>query len=56
MWNRQNEIERAEEVLRRAAAEEGVSPRVRFGDDAGRDDSDREGVNLIERDEKVATG
>jgi ATP-binding cassette, subfamily B, heavy metal transporter len=55
MWNRQNEIARAEAVLRRAAAEERSSPRVRLDDeDLAR--GDRESVNLDGRDEAVATG
>jgi ATP-binding cassette, subfamily B, heavy metal transporter len=56
MWNRQNEIERAEEVLRRAAEEEHSSPRARLGDGLGSGDGEREGTILGGRDEEVATG
>ncbi|MGP0060306.1 MAG: ABCB family ABC transporter ATP-binding protein/permease [Beijerinckiaceae bacterium] len=55
MWNRQNEIERAQEVLRRAAAEERLSPRVTLGD--GLDGGDnQDGAGHLGRDEEITTG
>ncbi len=56
MWNRQNEIERAQEVLRRAAAEERLSPRVTLGDGLDRGDGDQDGVVHLGRGEEVTTG
>lgn len=56
MWNCQNEIERAQEVLRRAAAEERLSPRVTLGDGLDRGDGDQDGVVHLGRGEEVTTG
>jgi ATP-binding cassette, subfamily B, heavy metal transporter len=56
MWNRQNEIQRAEEILRRAAAEEGESLRVTFDSHSDRGASEQREVLPIARDEEITTG
>jgi ABC-type transport system involved in Fe-S cluster assembly fused permease/ATPase subunit len=54
MWNRQNEIARAQEVLRLAAAEEQTSPRVTLtGDLDGANEAD---AIHLGRGEEIATG
>jgi ABC-type transport system involved in Fe-S cluster assembly fused permease/ATPase subunit len=53
MWNRQNEIARAQEVLRLAAAEEQASPRVTLSD--GLDNGEADAIHLG-RGEEIATG
>ena len=53
MWNRQNEIERAQAVLRRAAAEERISLEA-VGTDDGRDDGDDDRLGLSAEDRHIA--
>jgi ATP-binding cassette subfamily B protein len=50
MWNRQNEVRRAEEILRRAAQAEAPSPRVTLDNEA----DDAEAQPYTEADEDVA--
>ncbi len=52
MWNRQNEVRRAEEILRRAAQAEPASPRVTLSN--GADGAD--GQSYSEEDEDIALG
>jgi ATP-binding cassette subfamily B protein len=54
MWNRQYEVRKAEEILRRAAEAEGVSPRGRIEAD-GLDEAGGEEA-FVERDKEVASG
>ncbi|MGB8276334.1 MAG: ABC transporter ATP-binding protein/permease [Methylovirgula sp.] len=60
MWNRQNEVRRAEEVLRRAAEAEPESPRLQLDHEYPHEYPDVEGGLLGEpydgRDEEVTTG
>ena len=56
MWNRQNEIERAREVLRRAAAEEQPSLRVSLARDFDRGAGDRDGGAHLGHGEEVPAG
>lgn len=53
MWTRQNEIKRAEEVLRRAAAEEGPSLRVKL--DSGLEEGSTETTKAVARGEEITT-
>ncbi len=60
MWNRQNEVRQAEEVLRRAAEAETASPRLQLDHEYPHEYPDVEGGRLGEpydgRDEEVTTG
>ena len=55
MWNRQHEVMAAEEVLRRAAAAEGVSQRKAIEADTPADALIPPEIDL-ERDKEVASG
>lgn len=55
MWNRQNEVRQAEEVLRRAAAAESASLRLQLDREYPKSDGARPGEPYLDRDEEVTT-